>query len=123
MFFMIGITNGRKDPDFHQTVICDRCGRYGSYKVYITYMQLLLFFIPCFKWNRQYFVETSCCGTVYSLDPEVGKRIARGEDVTITPDDLTPLSYGSGRRIRTCPSCGYSTEEAFEYCPMCGSKF
>ena len=46
MFFMIGITNGRKDLPFRQTMICSRCGRYGSYTVYITFMQLLLFFIP-----------------------------------------------------------------------------
>ena len=79
MFFMIGITNGRKDLSFRQTMICSRCGRYGSYTVYVTFMQLLLFFIPCFKWNRQYFVETSCCGTVYQLDPEVGRRLEKGE--------------------------------------------
>ena len=27
------------------------------------------------------FVEMSCCGAVYELDPEVGKRLLRGEEV------------------------------------------
>ena len=122
MFLMIGVTDGRKDLEFSQTVICGRCGRYGAYRVYMTFMQLLLFFIPCFKWNRQYYVEMSCCGTVYQLDPEVGRRIEKGEAVTISERDLTQLSSGPFTRIRTCPNCGFSTDEDFDYCPKCGTK-
>ena len=47
MFFMMGITDGRKDFDFNQVITCDECGRYGRYQVYMTYMVLSLFFIPC----------------------------------------------------------------------------
>ncbi len=123
---MIGITNGRKDLPYRQTMICPRCGRYGSFTVYVTFMQLLLFFIPCFKWNRQYFVETSCCGTVYQLNPETGRRIEKGEDLTISDADLTPLSYAaqsSYSKIKTCSCCGYTTEEDFSFCPKCGKPF
>ena len=45
MFFMMGITDGRKDFDFNQVITCDECGRYGRYQVYMTYMVLSLFFI------------------------------------------------------------------------------
>lgn len=76
MFFMMGITAGRKDFDFHQQIICDICGKYGRFQVSMTYTVLSLFFIPCFKWNKHYYVQTSCCNTVYELDAEVGKRIA-----------------------------------------------
>ena len=48
MFFMIGITNGKKDLEHSQTEICDVCGRYGRYEVFMTFSQLLLFFIPVF---------------------------------------------------------------------------
>ena len=85
---MIGITNGRKDLEHNQTVVCGACGRYGRYQVFMTFTQLLLFFIPVFRWNRQYFVQMSCCNALYSLDPEVGARIARGEQVEILPSDL-----------------------------------
>ena len=122
MFFIIGINDGRKDLDFNQTVICGRCARYGSYRVYMTFMQLLLFFIPCFKWGKKYFVEMSCCGTTYQLNPEVGKRIAKGEMVTIRDGDLTPLPFGNYTSIRHCPACGYQTAEDFDYCPKCGTK-
>ena len=36
-----------------------------------------MFFIPCIKWNKHYYVRTSCCNTLYELDPEMGKAIAR----------------------------------------------
>ncbi len=86
--FMMGITDGRKDFDFNQVITCDECGRYGRYQVYMTYMVLSLFFIPCFKWNRHYYVQTTCCNALYELDPEIGRRIARGEDVEILPQHL-----------------------------------
>ena len=37
MFFMMGITDGRKDFDFHQQIICDICGKYGRFQVSMTY--------------------------------------------------------------------------------------
>lgn len=52
MFFMMEITDGRKDLDFSQQMICNVCGRYGRYQVFMTYTVLSLFFIPCFKWNN-----------------------------------------------------------------------
>ena len=73
MFFMMAITDGRKDLKFSQMIICDVCGKYGRYQVFMTYTVLSLFFIPCFKWNRRYYVQTSCCNTIYELDPGGGK--------------------------------------------------
>lgn len=43
MFFMMGITDGRKDFDFHQQIICDICGKYGRFQVFMTYTVLSLF--------------------------------------------------------------------------------
>ena len=123
MFFMIAVTNGRKDLSYNRMIICRSCGAYGRYQVYMTFMQLLLFFIPCFRWNRQYYVQMSCCGALYQLDPGIGRRIERGEDPEIADTDLTPLSGASCTRIRTCAACGYSTSEDFAYCPKCGRPF
>lgn len=122
MFFIMGINEGRKDFPFSQTVICSGCGAYGRYQVFMTYMCLSLFFIPCFKWNRRYFVQTSCCGAVYELDPEVGKQIARGENVDIKQRDLTPMRPGNRAMYKRCPVCGYETGENFTFCPHCGNR-
>ena len=124
MFFMMGITDGRKVFDYTQTVICNICGKYGRYQVFMTYTVLSLFFIPCFKWNKRFYVQTSCCNTLYELDPEIGKRIAKGESLEIRPDDLTKVNIpGYFNSYKKCINCGYVTNEDFEFCPKCGVKF
>ena len=124
MFFMMGITDGRKDLNFTQTIICNICGRYGRYNVFMTYTVLSFFFIPCFKWNKHYYVQTSCCGTVYELDSEIGKAIARGEQVEIQPEHLSRINQsGYSYNRKHCSCCGYETSEDFEYCPKCGNRF
>ncbi len=125
MFFIMGITEGRKDFDFNQLMTCAVCGAYGRFNVFMTYTVLSLFFIPTFKWNRRYYVQTSCCSTVYELDPEVGKRIARGEEIEIQPRHLTRVYAGRAytNRGKKCMHCGYETTEDFDFCPKCGTKF
>jgi hypothetical protein len=120
----MGITDGRKDFEFYQQIICDVCGRYGRYQVFMTYTVLSLFFIPCFKWNKHYYVQTSCCGTMYELDPEIGKRISKGEQVEILPQHLNRIRQNRwSNPYKRCGNCGFETTEDFEYCPKCGNKF
>ena len=117
------VVDGRKDFDFHQQIICDICGKYGRFQVFMTYTVLSLFFIPCFKWNKHYYVQTSCCNTVYELDAEIGKRIAAGDDMEILPQHLRQMNQqGYGYTMRHCRNCGFSTTEDFEYCPKCGTR-
>lgn len=122
MFLMLGINDDRRDLDFSQMVICDACGAYGRYQVFMTFTVLSLFFIPCFKWNRRYYVQTSCCGRIYELDREIGAAIARGEQAEIRPEHLKEMP-GQNYRIHRCTNCGYETQEDFEFCPKCGRKF
>ncbi len=123
MFFMMGITPGRKNFDFNQLIICDHCGSYGRYQVFMTYMCLSIFFIPCFKWDKKFYVQMSCCDTLYELDPEVGRAIARGESVQIQKEQLRVVQAGRKSRFRRCNNCGYETQEDFEFCPKCGNRF
>ncbi len=122
MFFIMGITQGRKDFEYRQLMTCSLCGAYGSFRVFVTYTVLSLFFIPTFKWGKRYYVETTCCNGIYELDPEVGRRIARGEDVQIRQEDLTKV-MGQGYSVKRCQNCGYTTNEDFEFCPKCGNRF
>ena len=46
MFFIFGISSGKKRLDFNQTMICPNCGHFGRLEVYMTYMYFSLFFIP-----------------------------------------------------------------------------
>ena len=121
---MMGITDGRKDLKYNQTEICNVCGRYGRYQVFMTYTVLSLFFIPCFKWNRHYYVQTSCCNTVYELDATIGRQIERGEDVKILPEHLrrTGNQWTGYAGYKRCTNCGYETTEDFVFCPKCGTR-
>ena len=118
----MGITDGRKDLDFSQLITCNICGKYGSFHVFMTYTVLSLFFIPCFKWNRRYYVRTSCCNTLYELDSEVGKAIAKGEKPKILPEHLQKINQGR-HSFRRCSYCGYETTEDFVYCPNVETDF
>lgn len=130
MFFICGVHTGQKLLSDHQLVICEHCGGYGRYQVYMTYLCLSLFFIPIFKWGRRYYVKMSCCETVYKLDPKIAREMERGAQTEISPADLTMAQPGrrsqwqprSARKL-ICRSCGYETEEDFVYCPKCGGKF
>lgn len=124
MFFIMGIDPRHKQLQYNNSVfICDRCGQYGRYEVFMTYMCFSLFFIPIFKWNKQYFVRTTCCNAQYELDPNIGLAIARGNDVEIRPEHLRLVGGSAQSSYKRCSQCGFSTTEDFRYCPSCGKEF
>ena len=124
MFFIMGIDPREKKIPYHDLVICSQCGRYGRYEVIMRYMCFSLFFIPLIKWNKQFYVRSSCCGTVYALDPAIGRALMQGAEVEIKPEHLQKAANGQGAssegRFAKCASCGYQTNEDFKYCPKCG---
>ena len=118
---MIGITDKEKELAYTGRMIaCQGCGRLAGVQVYMTYTILLLFFIPCFRWNRRYYVKTSCCGSVFELNYEKGEMIRKGEAVDISEYDLNAVYQG--RPVKRCPDCGYETNEDFDFCPKCGQS-
>lgn len=124
MIFIGGINQGMKQLEYLKTVICARCGAYGRYEVFMTYMYFSFFFIPLFKWNRKFYVKMSCCGALYELNYDKGMAFLRGDEAEITEADLVLVEEGRGRReYKKCSACGYETEEDFEFCPKCGQRF
>ncbi len=121
MFFIMGISQGKKKLDFDQLIICRSCGKYGHLEVYMIYSCLSLFFIPIFKWGRQYCVRTSCCDKIIAIDSELGRQIERGQ-VTSLPENIIPADFQSGCRRKRCSSCGFETEEDYQFCPKCGRE-
>lgn len=123
MFFIMGISSSEKKLDFVQTFLCSRCGQFGRLELYMTYTFFSLFFIPVFRWNVRYYVKNSCCGTVYELASDLGKRLKKGENITITEQDLHMVSHDEqNRSMDSCPNCGYRTNRDFMFCPKCGKK-
>ena len=122
MFFIMGVSQGQKKLNFDQLIVCGRCGRYGHLEVYMVYSYLSLFFIPVLKWGRRYYVRTTCCNASVELDAELGRKIQRGE-IPSLPENIIPDSPAmlqSGRK--RCASCGFETEEDYQFCPKCGRE-
>ena len=122
MFFVFGVSSKEESIDFTQTKVCSNCGAYGRFEVYLTYSYFSLFFIPLIKWKRKYFVRTTCCDSLYTIDEDLGKDIERGDVSKIDGTHLRPIRVNTNHK-RTCLNCNFSTEEQnFVYCPKCGNK-
>lgn len=119
MFFIFGISSKQKVIDFTQTIICQSCESYGRLELFMTYSFASLFFIPIFKWSKKYYIKTSCCGSLYSIENDLGKAIERGETNKINESDMQPISIN---RSRACSNCSYPIDAGFDYCPKCGEK-
>lgn len=121
MFLAIGVSDSEERLEYEEGLMtCGVCGNYGRYEVYLVCSVFYLFFFPVYRFNYRYYVRTTCCNSVYELDPEVGEAIENGERVIIKERDLHIL--GKGRAHKKCGYCGYETAEDFEYCPKCGNK-
>ena len=119
----MGVAPKREELDFDQAVVCSYCEKYGRYKVIREYTALSLFFIPVLKWGKKYYVRASCCGSIYSVDKDLGDSIARGENVTLRNEDLDPIHRREKYYIKKCSYCKFETHEDFIYCPKCGAPF
>lgn len=87
----------------------------------MTYTCFSFFFIPLFKWGKQYYAVSNCCYTIYAIDAELGKAIEHGESVTLREEDLTIAGMGQAQEMH-CPDCGYLLSQEYAYCPKCGRK-
>ncbi|MCI1930794.1 MAG: zinc ribbon domain-containing protein [Clostridia bacterium] len=121
MFFMMGIMPIKKIIPYAYSHICSKCGEVCNIEITMIANCLNIFFIPLFIFGRHFYVKTSCCGTLYELDKNVGNDIRKGKNTVITEKDLTLISENF-TPIKKCPNCGYEYDEDFEYCPKCGSK-
>ncbi len=121
MFFIAGISNKIDKLDHNQTIICSNCGKYGRYEVFMEYTCLSLFFIPVFKWGKKYYAKTSCCGSVYLINNDIGRKIANNENIDIAEQDLQLVQQGHVHSIKRCTNCGFETNEDFRYCPHCSA--
>lgn len=119
MFFIFGMSTKEKEIDFSQTIVCSNCGSYGRYQAFMTYSYFSLFFIPLFKWNKKYYIRSTCCDSLYSIDKDLGQDIESGQRTNISESDLHPININ---RSIVCNNCNYPIEEDFEYCPKCGEK-
>ena len=135
MFFIIGITPGRKALVYELMIRCPHCGKWERCQIQMTFTCLDFFFIPLIKWDKRYLLKMRCCNSVFELDGEIGKQIARKMEPEIEARHLTLLKAGTtlrqepeappshkayGEDTRVCPYCGEPLAQPAEACPQCG---
>lgn len=130
MFFIgiFGIEEKAKVIGQKDVEMCPFCARKGYHTFFKVYNYFHFFFIPLFKWNTRYFIQTSCCSKLYLItNPQLTYDLERGRDVTFTLADVElyknlPQMYDEGIDFDFCPNCGNRVSKTFLYCPYCGQK-
>ncbi len=121
MFFIaLGLQDKDKHLGSYNNVVCPSCGRLTRYDIFKSYRYLHIFFIPTFTWNVKCLVKTSCCGSYYELDPEVGKKFEKNPNTEIKNENLRQINIHSTNKY--CPHCKTNVPPEFNYCPYCGNK-
>lgn len=138
MFFIGGVNKGIRVLPYTMPIWCKFCSSQANVQVVMVYYYFSFFFIPLFKWNKQFLVKMQCCEALYELDAEIGKRILKGENVEIKNENLRLIKDGNvhytARFLHQgaedadesvplrCPICKQESPGTFNYCPNCGQR-
>ncbi|QGU94180.1 zinc-ribbon domain-containing protein [Clostridium bovifaecis] len=129
MFFLgvFGISNREKEIRDISNIICKKCNSMTTYKMIKTYNIFHIFFIPIIKWKERYYLKSRCCGTIFEVPEEVGKRLEQGENEYIEDSQLHEVYSNYREKFYdddqiSCRRCGNRVKSAFTYCPNCGEK-
>lgn len=122
MFFIgiFGIQDKKQHIGTCNNIICPSCEKLARYEIYKSFSYFHIFFIPTFRWNIKYVVKTSCCGSLYELEPTVGKEFEKNPDTEIRQEHLRPI--GSYYPYKYCSKCKTDIPSEYSYCPYCGEK-
>jgi RNA polymerase subunit RPABC4/transcription elongation factor Spt4 len=121
MFFIsiFGIEQRDKIIAERQNIICPICNAYGRYNVIKSYNYFHAFFIPLWRWNVRYYIQSYCCKKQCALDKDIGQKIDKGEPVEIYSENIR---CGEHNGLNICPHCSSHVAPDFQYCPYCGNK-
>lgn len=118
MFFfgIFGIQQKDRPVKEFDNIICPECGRLTRAELRESFTYFHFFFIPIFKWNKQYFLQLRCCGSIYTVNQDYVRELQHGDSVDF--DRLQKMQMPNN----ICPHCGSFINPNFAYCPFCGQK-
>ena len=103
-----------------QKITCPVCGKKAELHAFCSYKAFRVFFLPVYKWDKRYFVQTSCCGAACPISEKLGEAVDGGKKLDLR---RLPLRGAAPQRLKVCAACGYETSQPFRFCPMCGRPF
>ncbi len=120
MLLLFGTGEDTDDLYLDQKITCPVCGKKAELRAYCTYKAFRLFFLPVWRWDKRYFVQTSCCGAACPIPEKLGEAVDGGAQLDWKK---LPLRGQRAVRLRVCGRCGFETSQPFAFCPMCGAAF
>lgn len=75
-----------------------------------------IFFIPVFKYSKEYIIVCNKCRSVYKLKNDSITKVLEKREVEY--EDIEKIIL----EINTCPYCGTNIVGSFSYCPKCGKS-
>ena len=115
---IFGIDSKKKTVMELASVICPNHGMTRAV-LSMSFTFFHFFFIPLFRWNRQYLLELRC-GCVYALTKEQAQDIQAGGAVDFR--GLNRVFSGGKAAYKHCRSCNKNFDTSYRYCPFCGSE-
>lgn len=125
MFFIgiFGIGDKEKPVRDFPNAVCPCCGRLTAASFFERYTYFHLFFIPAFKWSRQYLVRLRCCGALYEADAAYARTLKTAPGIDFSRLEKVSGGFGAFHgMLARCAVCGAEFEAGYAYCPHCGAK-
>lgn len=119
MFLLIGFRDKKEIFNKNKTIICPNCSEYGMATPYRTYKTFNLFFIPLVEWSEKFYINMSCCDSIYEIPWDEGKKIESNE---FKFEDLYKFNNINRNLSQICSKCNNRFNRNYKYCPMCGEK-
>lgn len=122
MFFIGIFGTGYKEKEIGDVVLdqCPHCEGKPTGHAVTRYTYFHLFFIPLYRWNREFAVFCEGCRTWFHLDPDVGHQVEEGALKSLTYWHLK--GHEMGRAPAHCKACGAEMPGDYPFCPHCGHR-
>lgn len=125
MFFIgiFGVEDKEKELKEYASTVCPCCSQLSRAVLMERYTYFHIFFIPTFRWNKQYYIRYRCCGGIYEVAKEDIERFRNASDIdTSRLKKIYCRADAEQNYYQRCKSCGKEFERRFAYCPYCGTR-
>ena len=97
------------------------CPEHGMIRgaIEMTFTYFHFFFIPLFRWNREYRLVLRC-GCVYVMTREQAEAAIDGGKVDL--EQMVRVHSGYQPEYKHCGACGKNFDSSYRYCPFCGTE-
>ena len=120
MFFIgiFGTDSDVRSVEGSLSAKCKACGKPVFMSVCKKYNYVHAFFIPVFKYHKEYICTCPCCASVLLLDEDKAKLLEQTGNCVAPEQSFRILKDNHAGR---CPQCGHRNVTTANFCQNCGA--